>query len=106
MNKIDKAIEEAGEKDRYLEDGIYDIEDIEFIEVLEPPYKEVEKIENFIRKYPDFYIASAYETQSTILLSREPMKFKGEQIGSEFNYGSTNILKNCPKNILILAEND
>lgn len=46
-----------------------------------------------------------YETDFPILLFDEPQN-KTRLIGSGFNYGSINMIRNCPKDILILAEND
>ena len=102
---IDDKIEQAGEDNRWVEDGIYNVTNIDFISRngMGNNDKEVKK---FITKYPEFWVASAYETEQEILLASKPEKFKGEQHGSEFNYGSTNILTNCPKAILILAQND
>ncbi len=64
------------------------------------------EIELFVEKYPTFVVASAYETHFSILLSKMPPEASVEQIGSGFNYGSTNIINNCPRSLLILAEND
>ena len=60
----------------------------------------------FINKYPDFVVGSAYQTYAIVLLTRKPPKFSGKWTGTGFNYGSTNILENCPNDILILAEDD
>jgi hypothetical protein len=51
------------------------------------------------------FVCSAYETMCTIVLDKPPLIFKGKQIGSGFNYGSTNILE-TDMPVLILAEND
>ena len=106
-------------KERWLKDGIYDIGDIDFIDVgyvkmtfFIKKYDVVftTKQENiakpFIEKYPDFVIGEACGTDQMFILSRRPDRAKLKHFGSGFNYGSTNIIQNCPKNILILAEND
>ncbi len=113
IEKINNLIEEASENGRWLEDGIYNMKNIEFIS----DEAKLNKISDFIKKYPKFYTASAYETEFKFLLSKKPellirdfpkknISKTFKQSGSYFNYGSTNILTNCPKNILILAEND
>ena len=91
-----------------LSDGIYDLDGIEFIVVDGNSELGIEWIE----AHKEFWIADAYETDFPILLSKEPRCLNSKKwnkenwIGSGFNYGSTNIIKNCPKDILILAEND
>lgn len=113
MTEIEKIIEKQTENnDKYgLDDGVYDITDIKSIEI-DPQWKNEKEAINFTKKYPDFYIASAYETECIILLSKKPILWQKDNTrsenwqGSGFNYGSTNILRNCPKDILILAEND
>lgn len=96
------------DEDRYLSDGVYDVTGIEFVELQEnnPDEEEIKKEEEFFEAHKNFYIASAYETECTILLANKPKPFKGEEFGNGFNYGSTNILTNLPKAILILAQND
>lgn len=122
---------DPGDKDfqkRRVRDGIYDLSGVEYLS--EPVFwegpgrfydlsteekKQHRKDHNektaklfmeFIGKYPGYALAEAYETETTFLLSRYPDKFSGVQLGSGFNYGSTSILDNCPRTILILAEND
>lgn len=103
----------------HLEDGIYDMTDISHLKLPDPLRDEgITKIKEFVKNYPNFVIANAYETMVTILIAKKPQKLydynfnkikKDSKIkwdGSGFNYGSTNILDNCPKKILILAEND
>ncbi len=99
--------------DRMLEDGLYEVDDdVEVIEIGERLYDirdfsdEYAMILFFIENHPNFVVANAYETSSTILLSRKPNIFKGYYVGSGFNYGSTNLVENCPKRLLILAEDD
>jgi hypothetical protein len=106
MIENNKKVENA----LHLEDGIYDTTGIDFISIEETNISEKE-ITKFIKKYPNFCVASAYDTYTTLLLSKKPKELDNNWqtkniIGSGFNYGSTNILTNCPKSILILAEND
>ena len=103
-NKIEELIEEA-EEIRSVGDGIYDVSNLEYIEVEEICGDYKKDVINFIRKYPNFYYASAYETNTVILLSDKPIELNIPQIGG-FNYGTTAVLDNCPKTLLILAEND
>lgn len=108
-------------EDRLLEDGIYDVTDIQFIladdDTTNHFFSDNKQIKNkqvleFINSHKDFVIASAYETNTVIFLAVKPVKLDTEEwkkenlFGYGFNYGSTNIIKNCPKTILILAEND
>lgn len=49
--------------------------------------------------------AYAYGTQYSFLLSIKPTIMVNYE-GCGFNYGSNNIIENCPKRILICAEDD
>lgn len=97
----------------YVPDGVWDLEDIEVVPIdtgIYKPTKEQldahsERVVSFLRKHPDFVIANAYETQYPFLLSRKPT-IKVEYEGGGFSYGSNNIIENCPKRILICAEDD
>ncbi len=104
MTNISGLIEDAKNEDRELGDGIYDVTNIEVVDA------ETEDVivEAFIWKYPKFWVASAYETDTILLVATLPNKIttKGNLLGSGFNYGSTSVIRNCPKDILILAEND
>ena len=108
-------------KEKILENGIYDVTGLEF-EVLECEenelYTEEKAVVNFSKKFPDFKIGSAYQCCKVFLLSKPPIRLislgypvRNENkglgwIGTGFNYGSCNLLTNCPKSILILAEDD
>lgn len=104
-------------KDRILDGAIYDVTGLDFLSVDAEP-EDIEKhlqktsIRKFIKKYPHYRIASAYNTDYSFLLSDEPKHLSSSKWNKEnwfgigFNYGSVNIIKNCPKDILILAEND
>lgn len=100
-------------EERVLSDGFYSLS--EEIDVLNVSYSfdesEKQKVRDFVEKYPNFVSANAYETDKYLLLSEKPKKLdtkweKQNVMGSGFNYGSTNIISNCPSRILILAEND
>ena len=59
-----------------------------------------------MRQHPDFTFANAYDTGAAFIFATKPKVVAGTIEGTGFNYGSTNILHDCPKDILILAEND
>ncbi len=103
--KLANTFFDSIKRKRHLQDGKYDVSDIEFFPIKDRA-DQLEEIKTFVEKYPDFVIASAYETETEILLSKKPDGLKGDCFGSGFNYGSTNIITDCPKSILILAQND
>jgi hypothetical protein len=105
-------------KGQLVEDGVYDISNIEHFDVQYPAHisngkqrteakitedykKLVEGIEEFVAKHPNACLASAYETESYVILSEKPTKVV-EYKGSGFSHGSTNIIDNCPSKVLIL----
>ncbi len=101
--------------DYALEDGIYVLP--KKIKIIDIPYSSQElgcvdnetkqEILKFINKYKETWcFANAYATEQTFILSDKPPEFQGNIIGCGFNQGSTNILDDCPKKILILFEND
>lgn len=109
--------EERGK--RALKDGIYDLSRVRETLYLEDSedhhvwnWQEegvslgYEEADRFMERYPEFRIAHAYQTYCTILLSDPPEIFGGIHKGGGFNYGSTNLLEDCPRSILILAEDD
>lgn len=94
-----------------LEDGVYDITDIPRICIykdvftsLEP--EEIAEVQNFINAHgrDNIAIGSAYGTDITFLLAKQPTEVESWSGG--FNYGTGAILTNCPRDIMILAEND
>jgi hypothetical protein len=109
----------------YVEDGVWDISNIEFIEISpsyvvdspdewgprwrEPNETEIDqhinRLSEFIDKYPNCVVADAYQTEHPFLLSEKPT-VRVKYIGSGFNRGSNNIIDNCPKRILICGEDD
>ena len=86
-----------------IDDGIYDTTGINFLVANEDNLDEVKK---WIKNRDKFWLASAYQTNYFILYETEPPKFTGKRYGNGFNYGSTNMLTECPESILILAEDD
>lgn len=110
-----KALQPFYDERFTVKDGIYSLDGMDYVLISENTvfdskedalnYIET-KILEFIREYEDIVLASAYETYDYFLLEHHPTEFDGSVLGSGFNYGSTNILVNCPKTILILAEND
>jgi hypothetical protein len=95
---------------RILDDGIYDVTGIEDLEVDDCQLDdECEKeVRDFISRNPEACLAHAYDTGVGFLLARRPEGISSptQDLGSGFNYGSSNIIRNCPQDILILAEND
>jgi hypothetical protein len=100
-------------EERYLDDGLYAISD--GAEVLELPDDAADSfyrgesnkyfplISEFADKYPNFVVASAYETFNVILISEPPTRIKSQVIGHGFNYGVNAVIEDCPKRLLILA---
>jgi hypothetical protein len=115
-----KIMDFLREKIDYVTDGVWDISDIDFIEV-SPQYvrvdkswrkltneelnNHIEKLSDFLDKYPNCVIADAYQTNHPFLLERKPT-IKVDYLGSGFNHGSNNIIESCPKRILICGEDD
>ena len=91
------------EKVETVRDGVYDITDIDFVIGKKNDYDNIVK---WLENKDKFWLANAYETDYYILFAEEPKKFNGKQKGEGFNYGSTSMLLDCPKDVLILAEND
>lgn len=63
-----------------------------------------EELIAFLNKHPDFVYAEPYQTNYIWFLSRRPNQL--EYTGNGFNYGSSNLIINCPKRVLVLAEDD
>lgn len=111
-SKYDEFWESLESDGKILDDGIYEILNNTKILYFEYRYwdfdeEDIATVKEFMSNHPEFVIASAYETQGTFLLSEPPILFSNNyQWGSGFNYGSTNLIENCPKRLLILAEND
>jgi hypothetical protein len=101
------------DEEKLLDDGIWIVPDnceTLFVEGeynnLEAYPTALEQANTFAEKYPDYVIASSYEVFGFFLLSKKPRVYNKNWEGSGFNHGSCNLLNNCPKRLLILAEND
>lgn len=103
--EFEKFVEDlsASGKSVNIKDGVYDVTDIAFIAKTN---KNFEEVVEWVNEREKIWIANAYDTDGHIFFEEEPTKFDGKWYGSGFNYGSTNILTDCPKSVLILAEND
>ena len=103
--EFEKFVEDlsASGKSVNVKDGVYDVTDINFIVKTS---KNTDEVAAWVNEREKVWIANAYETDEYIFLENEPKKFAGKRYGSGFNHGSTNILTDCPKSVLILAEND
>jgi hypothetical protein len=99
--------------DRHLEDGAYAVSDAckwlvcdfdAYSRFQEGNLSEAEQ--EFITRYPDFVVASAYETFTVILLSEKPTKLSESSYVGVYGQGATALFESAPKNLLILAGND
>lgn len=87
-----------------VKDGIYDVSNIAFIEMMS---ENTEEVVGWIEERDKMWVANAYNTDSFIFFDKEPLPFKGKfAAGDGFNYGANNVLTGCPDSILIVAEND
>jgi len=102
---------------RTLSDGIYDVTglnilhfDTEKVGDWNKPEKHQENpdIVSFMKEFPDYVVAQAYQATTIYFISFRPKEITKEvwKAGDTFNYGSCNLLKGLPDSILILAEND
>src|SRR4029078_6028339 len=93
----------------YVRDGVWEVSDLDFIKTrTDIPNPDIELVTNFIRNAGDnLRVANAYETSTVFLLNGDPKPFKGGILCVGFEgHGTTALLMNCPKHILILGEND
>lgn len=62
----------------------------------------------FIDSHPDFVMAYGYQTIMGFLLSERPVKLSPNQLlgGGFEGHGTTAIINDCPKRLLILGQND
>lgn len=104
--EFEKYIEEHEKNKDRVGDGIYDITDIPFVKCDVYNADKYDEVKAWIDTHESFWVCSAYETDEMFLIAEEPKEFSGKLYGSGFNYGSTSIITDCPKAILILAEND
>ena len=92
-----------------VENGIYDISNIEYFlfrgGYSRPAKKDEAAFRIFAEKYPNFVIAEPYQTEQIICLSEKPT-IELDTLGTDFTHGANAIIDNCPKRILICAQND
>lgn len=104
-------------ENRTLPDGIYDVTglnilyfDTEEVGAWNNPEKHQENpdIVSFMKEFPDYVVAQAYQAATIYFISSRPKEIGKEvwKAGDTFNYGSCNLLKGLPDSILILAEDD
>ena len=113
VKALKETVSEVEIRSRVLRDGIYTVSDNTVVEEVNradlTPEQQKAKLLEFLTKYPDGKLgccfASAYNTDTVLVLSERPQKWEGKRIGGGFNYGSTNFIKSN-QNLLILAEND
>ena len=106
IKRFNEANDEDDDEDRYVQDGVWDLEDIEVINAGYPSKKT--ELDKFKEKYPNYATAEPYDTQGRILLSKKPTKkVKYTDFASSFEgHGSCAMIENCPKRILILGQAD
>lgn len=99
---------DINDQNRYVKDGVYDITGIKYLSLNEKQRDRelTPEQEQFIKDNPNWVWAIAYQTYQGFLLSDKPRKFSGKVESSGFNYGTTSILDDCPKAILIVAQDD
>ena len=88
---------------------MYDISNIEYFIFRGgyscPAKKDEASFKIFAEKYPNFVMAEPYQTEQTICLSEMPT-ITLDYLGTDFTHGANAIIDNCPKRILICAQND
>ena len=94
---------------RSLTNGLYDITGMgDAFYVTEDPVDEEiteEGLVDFLRIYPDYSYFSSEKTGETLFLSRNPDRIDEEEEDKGiFHDGSISIIRNCPKDILILLD--
>lgn len=69
--------------------------------------KEIEHFISIMNGKKEVFMAYAYDTDCCLLFSEKPEKFKPTMKGGGFEgHGTTALIDDCPKRILILGEND
>lgn len=109
-------------EEKWLHDGIYEIlENAVVLKYNDAAYR-IEltaEIQAVLNANPNYVVVNAYQTDTTFIITepvkllvespwgqRQPESTEFKCSGSWFNYGSCNLLENCPKRLLILAEDD
>lgn len=110
MSTFYKQEYEGEINDRRIGDGVFDISNCKYLffdcgEIRKESNDQI--IKTFQEQHPDWCYANPYETDGFVILSNKPLIVEDINIvGMGFNYGSCNIIQNCPSVILITAEND
>lgn len=105
-----KQVYEGEIRDRQIDDSIFDISNCKYLffdsdEIRKESNDQI--IKTFQEQYSDWCYANPDGTGGFVFLSSRPPKLKNKDVvGTGFNYGSCNIIQNCPSVILIVAEND
>jgi len=90
-------------KDKNLQDGVYDLTDIEYQDQYEPFCKK--QWDEWVQKYPEAVFCSPYNMYRHFLLSKRPSKV--EPVGTALiTEGHATIWENCPVRVLIAFESD
>jgi hypothetical protein len=95
---------------RFLEDGYYDVTDMEYIDLGVDHLRRTatKEAEEFVERHSDkeVWAVSAYETYTVMLFAGKPRKINILAAGKPVGHGACTVLDNCPKSILLVAEND
>ena len=103
------------DEDAVLEDGIYDVTDIEraYFPNVTPDYiseKDFADMKAFIDKHGDdkngVFFGAPYETIGVFLFAKKPKKISLENVTGGAGHGANVLVTDCPRELLILAEND
>lgn len=96
--------------DRYIPDGVYDITGIPYLDIPDSRRynsRTVKKIEEFNNKHSPVYLAKPYQTYQIFLLGEKPKEiFSKNLVNPSYSHGAAGIIENCPKTVMILAEDD
>lgn len=94
--------------DVLLKDGMWDITGIPylFVEVQNRSEELPEGALMFVEKYgtSNIMVGCAYETWGMVLLAGKPKEYTGWD--GSFGHGACAVLSGCPRDLLIIAEND
>lgn len=91
-----------------LDDGVYDLEGIKFLLINSKTVKA--NVKRLLEQYPNTAcLCSTYNVEATYLLSRKPqlkVQIDNRSYPNFQGHGTLTVIKNCPRNILIIGQND
>ena len=97
--------------DHIIPEGIYDVGEIPFFHIKnaeDMSWPITDEGFEFVKKYgaTNIYIAIGYQVQGIFLFAGNPKKFANKNCLGSIGRGACAVLTNCPKSILIIAEDD